>query len=78
MTVARRNPNPSGAWHVRVGRARCQGHARCVALAPEIFEADALGNGRAIGDGVVTPALVGRLRLAAANCPELAITVAEG
>jgi ferredoxin len=78
MTVARRNPAPSGAWHVRVDRARCQGHARCVALAPEIFEADALGNGRAIGDGVVAPALVGKLRLAAANCPEHAITVAEG
>ena len=52
MTVARRNPTPPGAWHVRIDRARCQGHARCVALAPEIFEADALGNGRAIGDGV--------------------------
>ena len=33
----------------RIDRVRCQGHARCVALAPEIFEADALGNGRAIG-----------------------------
>jgi ferredoxin len=78
MTVARRNPTPSGAWQVRVDRARCQGHARCVALAPEIFEADPLGNGHAIGDGVVAPALVGKLRLAEANCPEHAIVVAEG
>ena len=60
MTVARRNPTPSGAWHVRIDRVRCQGHARCVALAPEIFEADALGNGRAIGDGAVAGGLPSR------------------
>jgi ferredoxin len=78
MTVARRSPAPSGFWRVRVDRARCQGPARCVALAPEIFALDMLGNGSAIGDGVVKRALIGRLRLAAANCPELAIIVAEG
>jgi ferredoxin len=62
---------------VRVDRERCQGHARYFALAPELFELDALGNGRERGDGAVPPALEGKARLAQANCPELAIEVIE-
>jgi ferredoxin len=33
-------------WRVRVNRQRCQDHARCVALAPELFELDEFGDGR--------------------------------
>jgi ferredoxin len=62
---------------VRVDRARCQGHARCFALAPELFELDELGNGRERGDGRVPPSLEAKARLAEANCPELAIEVIE-
>jgi ferredoxin len=62
---------------VRVDRARCQGHARCFALAPELFELDALGNGRERGDGTVPPGLEVKARLAQANCPELAVEVIE-
>ena len=40
---------------VGVDRARCQGHARCNALAPELFELDDLGNAREIGDGKPGP-----------------------
>jgi ferredoxin len=62
---------------VRVDRERCQGHARCFALAPELFELDELGNGRERGDGTVAPALEVKARLAQSNCPELAIEVID-
>ena len=62
---------------VHVDEERCEGHGRCYALAPAVFEPDDLGNGRAIGDGLVLPGEEDRARLAAANCPELAITIDE-
>lgn len=62
---------------VKVDRERCQGHARCAALAPELFSLDELGHAREIGDGTVPPALVEKAWLAKANCPELAIAVEE-
>ena len=62
---------------VRVDRERCQGHARCFALAPELFELDELGNGRERGDGTVAAGLEAKAGLAQANCPELAIDVVE-
>lgn len=62
---------------VRVDRERCQGHARCFALAPELFELDELGNGRERGDGTVPAALEAKARLAQSNCPELAIEIIE-
>ncbi|HYS49201.1 MAG TPA: ferredoxin [Xanthobacteraceae bacterium] len=62
---------------VRIDRERCQGHARCHALAPELFELDAYGNGREAGDGTVPPALEQKAWLAKANCPELAVEVIE-
>ncbi len=62
---------------VRVDRERCQGHARCFALAPELFELDELGNARERGNGVVAAELEDKARLAQANCPELAIDVIE-
>jgi ferredoxin len=62
---------------VRVDRTRCQGHARCVALAPELFEADEFGGGREIGDGGVSSDLENKAWLAKANCPEFAIDVEQ-
>ena len=62
---------------VRVDRERCQGHARCYALAPELFALDELGNGREIGDGTVPAALADKAWLAKANCPEDAVLVQE-
>ena len=62
---------------VKVDRDRCQGHARCAALAPELFALDELGNAREIGDGSVPEALADKAYLARANCPELAIEVIE-
>jgi len=62
---------------VRVDRTLCQGHARCVALAPELFEADEFGGGREIGDGGVPSDLENKAWLARANCPEFAIDVEQ-
>ena len=62
---------------VSVDRERCQGHARCYALAPELFELDELGNGREIGDGAVPAALADKAWLAKANCPEDAVLVQQ-
>jgi ferredoxin len=46
-------------------------------LAPELFDADDLGNGHEVGDGSVAPGLEDKARLAVANCPERAITIEE-
>ena len=62
---------------VRVDRERCQGHARCFALAPELFKLDEFGNGRERGDGAVAAALESKARLAQTNCPELAVEIIE-
>jgi ferredoxin len=62
---------------VRIDRERCQGHARCFALAPELFELDQFGNGRPRGNGAVPVALEAKARLAQANCPELAVEIIE-
>lgn len=58
---------------VRIDSERCQGHNRCCSIAPELFEADELGNAHAKGDGVVPAALEAKARLAVKNCPEHAV-----
>lgn len=58
---------------VRVESALCQGHNRCCSIAPELFEADELGNARVKGDGSVPAALAAKAKLAVANCPEHAV-----
>jgi ferredoxin len=60
---------------VRVVADRCQGHNRCCSIAPELFEADELGNARVRGDGVVPPALEAKAQLAMKNCPEHAVRI---
>jgi ferredoxin len=63
---------------VFIDAEKCQGHNRCFAIAPELFDVDDLGNAFVIGDGVVPAVLEAKARLAVANCPERAITIAEG
>lgn len=62
---------------VHVDDERCEGHGRCYALAPAVFEPDDIGNAQVIRDGTVAEDEHGRARLAAANCPEQAITIDE-
>ena len=62
---------------VHVDPDKCQGHNRCFAIAPELFDVDDLGQAHEVGDGEVSPVLEEKARLAAANCPEFAIVVEE-
>jgi ferredoxin len=66
-----------GPVRVRVDREKCQGHNRCYALAPELFDVDDYGDAHEIGDGTVPAALEDKARLAASNCPEYAIVIEE-
>ncbi|MFT3851173.1 MAG: ferredoxin [Ilumatobacteraceae bacterium] len=62
---------------VHVDPEKCQGHNRCYALAPELFDVDDYGEAHEIGDGEVPPELADKARLAVANCPEFAISIEE-
>jgi ferredoxin len=62
---------------VRVDRDKCQGHNRCKALAPELFDLDEYGNAREKGDGSVPAGLEDKAYLAKSNCPEFAVEVIE-
>ncbi len=58
---------------IRVDPDKCQGHARCYGLAPELFDVDDYGLSTAVDGGNVPPGLEDKARLAIANCPEYAI-----
>ena len=62
---------------VHVDSEKCEGHNRCYALAPELFDVDELGYAHELHDGVVPAGLEDRARLAEANCPEHAISISE-
>jgi len=59
---------------IAIDASKCQGHARCYALVPELFEVDDYGTSSVLGDGAVPPDLEERARLAIENCPEFAIS----
>jgi ferredoxin len=56
---------------------KCQGHNRCYAIAPELFDVDDYGQSVVLGDGAVAAELAAKARLAVANCPEYAISIVE-
>jgi ferredoxin len=62
---------------IHLDTAKCQGHNRCYALAPELFDVDDYGMASLIGDGSVPVELEDKARLTVANCPEYAITITE-
>jgi len=62
---------------VHVDPDKCQGHNRCYAIAPELFDVDELGNAHELNDGVVPAGLEEKARMAVANCPEYAIEISE-
>ncbi|TDC70718.1 ferredoxin [Actinomadura sp. GC306] len=59
---------------VTVDPDRCQGHARCWEICPEVFALDEQGHG-SVQVAEVPPELEAGARDAARNCPERAITV---
>ena len=62
---------------IHVDQEKCQGHNRCYAIAPELFDVDDYGTASAINDGIVPPGLEDKARLAVANCPEFAVQIVE-
>jgi ferredoxin len=62
---------------VRVDPEKCQGHNRCKALAPALFELDEYGSAKEVGDGVVPEDQLEAAYLARANCPEMAVEIIE-
>jgi ferredoxin len=63
---------------VQIDPRSCQGHGRCYDLAPGLFSDDEEGYGTVLGDGAVPPSQEHHARIAALNCPEHAIELAEG
>lgn len=55
--------------------SKCQGHGRCYALSPELFDSDDEGQAVLTATGDVPADLEAKAVLAAENCPEYAITV---
>ena len=62
---------------VRVIADKCQGHGRCFAIAPDLFDLDDYGMSSVIGDGTVPTEREAAVRLAVANCPEFAVELTE-
>lgn len=60
---------------VQLDTDKCQGHNRCYALAPELFDVDDYGTAVLLVEGEIPSELEEKARLAAANCPEYAITI---
>ena len=54
---------------VTVVSDKCQGHNRCFALAPELFDVDEYGTAVVIGDGTVAADLEDKARLAVPTAP---------
>ncbi|MBR1151442.1 ferredoxin [Bradyrhizobium sp. JYMT SZCCT0428] len=67
----------NGRITVRVVPDKCQGHARCHALAPELFELDELGNARATSRVLVPREFEDKAFTAQSNCPEGAIVIED-
>jgi ferredoxin len=65
------------SYRVHVDPGKCQGHNRCYAIVPSLFDLDDLGTSSEIGTGVVPPELLDAARRAVANCPEYAISLAS-
>jgi ferredoxin len=61
---------------VRVDPDQCQGHLRCLGIAPAVFSADEVGHSVVEVD-VTPPELEDAVQIAADNCPEMAIILTE-
>jgi ferredoxin len=62
---------------VQIDPGLCQGHGRCYGLAAALFGEDDEGYGHVLGDGIVPREAERDARLAALNCPEHAVELAE-
>ena len=63
---------------IHLDREACQGHGRCYALAPELFDSDDEGYAVLLAeDGQVPAGSEEAARRAVDNCPEYAITTTD-
>lgn len=60
---------------IRLDDAKCQGHGRCYALAPSLFDSDDEGYAVLKVDGDLTGDQEDDAILASDNCPEYAIEI---
>src|SRR3979409_1028757 len=68
----------SGTLKIRVDQDKCQGHARCKSLAPELFELDEYGNAHEVGDGTVPKGLEEKAGLAPTHFPQIPHALTPG
>ncbi len=59
-----------------VDRSACQGHSRCIQIAPELFQQDEQGFASTSGDDIPAD-LEAKALEAELNCPEAAITISD-
>jgi len=76
-TVGRSGMSGNRVLIVRIDPEKCQGHARCHALAADLFELDEFGSARVRSSGRIPPGIEDQAWIARANCPELAIEIVE-
>ena len=62
---------------VTIDRSMCTGHARCAALAPDVYELDDDGYNAMDGELEVSSGLEKQARDGADGCPERALTITE-
>jgi ferredoxin len=64
-------------FNVKVDETRCQGHARCLAFAPDVFDFDDEGYAFVPEGSETFDELPDHVRKAVSSCPERAIVVSE-
>jgi ferredoxin len=60
---------------VKIDPGKCEGHAVCASLVPEVFQIPEEGAGAEVAVDQLPPALEPAVRRAVMGCPEQAITV---
>jgi ferredoxin len=56
---------------------RCQGHGNCLVECPDVFESDDNGYATVRSSSSDDPAVIAKVRRAASQCPESAISVRD-
>ncbi|GAA4970976.1 ferredoxin [Streptomyces hyderabadensis] len=60
-----------------VDATKCNAYGTCADHCPSVFQLDEWGYGSVVGDGTVAEAEIGAAKVAAADCPEKAITLID-
>jgi ferredoxin len=75
--IVRKDQDVENRTRVKIEASQCQGHARCAAIAPHIFQLDEFGNAFVRGNGFLADADIDQAYMARSNCPEMAIVIEE-